>query len=144
MKRFWIRRGLRFLGFALLFGGLVGLTVMTLWNALLPTILGVSVITFWQALGLLVLSRILFGGFGRGRGGRGWRGGYGQDHPVRANWKQKMTERWQNMTPEQREQMKQQWRNKCGDGRGGRGWSGRGPQPEPGSGEPTEPGSTAI
>lgn len=147
MKRFWIRRALRFIGFAILFTGLTGLAVMMLWNALLPAILGVSVITFWQALGLLVLSRILFGGFGRGgwQRGRGWRGGHG-----RSEWKQKMTERWQNMTPEQREQMKQQWRNKCGDGyRGNGGWGrgrwGRGSQPEPpNSGEPTEPGSTTI
>ena len=133
MKRFWIRRGLRFLGFALLFVGLAGLAVMTLWNALLPAILGVSAINFWQALGLLVLSRILFGGFGRG----GWgRGGYGPPHR-RTEWKQKMTERWQNMTPQQREQMKQQWRDKCGGGRWGRDQRGRGPQPEqPGSGEP--------
>lgn len=152
MKRFWIRRGLRFLAFAILFVGLAGLAVMTLWNALLPTILGISAIDFGQALGLLVLSRILFGGFGRGgwgQGGRGprgygWRGGYGQDHPIRANWKQKMTERWQNMTPEQRERMKQQWRDKCGDGRRGGGRWGRGSQPEPGSDEPTEPGNTTI
>ena len=147
MKRFWIRRGLRFLGFALLFVGLAGLVVMTLWNALLPAILGVSVITFWQALGLLVLSRILFGGFGpRGggfRGGPGWRGS-------RADWKQKMSERWESMTPEQREQMKAQWRSRCGEGRRGDGRWGRsrwerGPHPEqPGSTEPAEPGSTTA
>lgn len=142
MGRFWIRRGLRFLGFSLLFVGLAGLAVMTLWNALLPAILGVSAINFWQALGLLVLSRILFGGFGGGgwgRGGRGWRGDYGprRANTRRAEWKQKMTERWQNMTPEQREQMKQQWRDKCGGGRWGRDQRGRGPQPEqPGSDEP--------
>lgn len=138
MKRFWIRRGLRFLGFALLFVGLAGLATMALWNALLPAILGVSAINFWQALGLLVLSRILFGGprgfaFGRGRGG------YGPPHrrAGRTEWKRKMTERWQNMTPQQREQMKQQWRDKCGGGRWGRDPQGRGPQPEqPGSDEP--------
>ena len=143
MKRFWIRRGLRFLVFALLFVGLAGLIVMSLWNALLPAILGVSVVSFWQALGILVLSRILFGSLGRG----GWRGGYGVGRanlPHRrtglTEWKQKMTQRWQNMTPEQREQMKQQWRDRCG-GRG-RGRSGRGSQqPEqPGSAEP--PGTT--
>jgi len=42
----------------------LGLVVMTLWNALLPAILGVKAIGFWQALGILVLSRILFGGLG--------------------------------------------------------------------------------
>ena len=68
----------------------LGLLVMSLWNALLPAILGVKAIGFWQALGILVLSRILFGGlgfrpgmfgaqrregFGRhGRGHCGWHG----------------------------------------------------------------------
>jgi len=50
-----------------------GVAVMFLWNALIPTIFGLTVINFWQALGLLVLARILFGGFGhRGMMGR-WR-----------------------------------------------------------------------
>ena len=115
MKRYWFRRGLRFLLFGLLFMGLAGLVVMTLWNALLPTILGVSAITFWQALGLLVLSRILFGGYGfRGRGD------YGRPNTGRSVWKDKMKERWQTMTPEQREQMKQQLRDRCGYNRRGR------------------------
>lgn len=42
----------------------LGLLVMSLWNALLPAILGVKAIGFWQALGILLLSRILFGGLG--------------------------------------------------------------------------------
>lgn len=42
---------------------------MLLWNALLPAIFGIVTITYWQALGLLVLGRLLFGGFGRGGGG---------------------------------------------------------------------------
>lgn len=133
MGRFRFRRALRFLGFAVVFAGLTGLVVMSLWNALLPPIVGVSAITFWQALGLLVLSRILFGGVGwRGRGGYG-----------RPAWKQKMTERWQNMTPEQRERMKQQWRERCENRQPSR-W-GRGPQPgSPGANEPAGPGSTTI
>jgi hypothetical protein len=132
MKRFWIRRGFSFLIFGFLFVGLAGWTVMALWNALLPDILGVSVITFWQALGLLVLSRILFGGYGfRGRGGYG-RTNPGQGQPGRMAWKEKMTERWQSMTPEQREQMKQQWRDKCGPwGRAHRGRRGQAEPPDP-------------
>ena len=50
----------------------LGWVVMMLWNAVVPTVFVVGrVIDYWHALGLLVLSRILFGGF-RGRGG--WRG----------------------------------------------------------------------
>lgn len=36
--------------------------VMWLWNLLLPEIIGVKAINFWQAMGILVLSKILFGG----------------------------------------------------------------------------------
>ena len=56
---------------------------MWLWNAILPPLLGVKMLTsFWQALGLLVLSRILFGSFSKG--GSRYRGG-----PSR--WKEKWT-----------------------------------------------------
>ena len=106
MKPFWIRRAARFLIFGTLFVSLVGWVVMALWNALLPQILGVTTITFWQALGLLVLSRILFGGFGRG-------GGWGGRGPGDPSWKQKMAERWKNLTPEQREEMKANWKDRC-------------------------------
>jgi hypothetical protein len=69
----------------ILFVAAGGAVVRLLWNWLLPPLFGLPPVTFWQALGLLVLSRILFGGFG-GHRGRGM--------PVR--------ERWRHMTPEQR------------------------------------------
>lgn len=40
---------------------------MLLWNALIPSIIGWSSINYWQAAGLLILSRLLFGGFGKMR-----------------------------------------------------------------------------
>jgi len=43
---------------------------MLLWNALLPNLFHFPVITFWQALGLLILSKIFFGGFHHGHGRR--------------------------------------------------------------------------
>lgn len=107
MKPFWIRKAAKFLGYALLFIGvvaLVGFVVMTLWNMLLPQILGVKAITFWQALGLLALCRILFGG----PGGR-------SSGPYNQRWKQKMAQRWQHLTPEQRDQMKAKWQGRCGE-----------------------------
>ena len=56
-----------FLGFmAFIFIG--GIIVQWLWNWLLPDIFGLRRVTFWEALGLLTLSRILFGGFGKGGG----------------------------------------------------------------------------
>ncbi len=79
---------------------LLSFIVMNLWNAILPGVIHVSPITFPQALGILVLSKILFGGFG---GRRRWRGG---PPPF-------MQRKFANMTPEEREQFKQEWRNKC-------------------------------
>ena len=45
--------------FALLFGWLVQL----LWNWLMPTLFSLKAITYWQAFGIVVLAKILFGGF---------------------------------------------------------------------------------
>lgn len=47
------------------FAGFGAITTL-LWNTLLPVIFNLPQINFWQALGLLILSRILFGGFGHG------------------------------------------------------------------------------
>ncbi|MDP9230941.1 MAG: hypothetical protein M3O67_09765 [Bacteroidota bacterium] len=76
--------------------------VMSLWNVILSPVLHISTITFVQALGILVLSKILFGGF---RGG-GW-------HHRRQYWKQNMEAKMANMTPEEREKFKQEWKNRC-------------------------------
>lgn len=46
---------------------LFGYIVMRLWNSIMPDLLSVHQITYWQSLGLLLLTRILVGGFfGRG------------------------------------------------------------------------------
>lgn len=69
----------------------LGCAVMILWNWVMPALfVGARTIDFAHALGLLVLSRILFGGF---RGHGGWRG--------RRHWR-----KWDAMTPEEREQFK--------------------------------------
>jgi hypothetical protein len=77
--------------------------VMGLWNWLAPTIFGGRTIDFWQALGILILSKILFGGF-RGRSGFG------------GHWKRRMRERWEQMTPEEREKFRQGMAGRCGSG----------------------------
>jgi hypothetical protein len=80
----------------------LGGVVMGLWNALLPPLFGLKAIHFWQAIGLLILSRILFGGFHR-CGGR------------RFHHRQHLIERWERMTPEERERFKQGFRSRfCG------------------------------
>ena len=81
---------------------LVSFIVMSLWNMILPAaITGVNPISFWQALGLLILSKILFSGFHGG-----WK-------HKRQQWKDRMNQKLQNMTPEQREAFKQDLRNRC-------------------------------
>ena len=57
-----------------IFVAIGGQVVQHLWNWLLPELFGWRQITFWQAVGLLALSRILFGG-----GGFGGRGMHGPD-----------------------------------------------------------------
>ncbi|HTR68498.1 MAG TPA: hypothetical protein VMH85_22140 [Terriglobales bacterium] len=75
--------------------------VMRLWNWLTPALFGWHVITYWQALGVLVLSKILFGGF-RGGPRRDW------------YWRRRMFERWEHMTPEEREKFRSSIRGGCG------------------------------
>ena len=104
MKRFWFKKGLMFLIFFIAAVLLFGAIVMGLWNAILPAVLDVKPITFAQTLGILLLSKILFGGFWR----RGWHGRRGQQ------WRHNMQEKWSNMTPEEREKFKAEWKNRCG------------------------------
>jgi len=56
--------------------------VMLLWNALIPSIIGWSAINYWQAGGLLILLRLLVGGFGRHfQGGHFHAGHFHGRHP---------------------------------------------------------------
>jgi hypothetical protein len=50
--------------FAALFALVFGFLVKWLWNWLMPAVFGLGVITYWQAFGILLLSKILFSGFG--------------------------------------------------------------------------------
>ena len=100
MKRKWI-----FLAplAMLLFIALGGAIVQLLWNSLLPALFGWHEITFWQALGILALCRVLFGGLG----GRGF---------YRSGFRRRWAERWEAMTPEERERFQQGMRGRCGFG----------------------------
>ena len=55
---------------AIIFVLLFGYIVMWLWNWLMPDVLGLTSITYWQAVGILALSKILFGSFGNNRSGK--------------------------------------------------------------------------
>lgn len=104
-RKFWVQKIVGFIVCGALIAALLGFVVMNLWNRVLVEVVHVSPVSFWQALGLLVLSKILFGGFRKGGWGR---------HKGR-HWKKHMADReaWQGMTPEEREKIKQEWRNRC-------------------------------
>lgn len=57
--------------FGLVAGVAFTFAVMLLWNWLMPLLFGITVITFWQALGVLALSKILFGSGGH-RSSHSW------------------------------------------------------------------------
>ena len=95
-------RMLRWIPIAIVALAVFTFIVMSLWNWLIPSIVGWHTITFWQALGLLVLSKILFGGFRGGGFGRGM------------HWRRRMKERWERMTPEERENFRAGMRS-CAD-----------------------------
>ena len=85
-----------------LFVFLFGYITMILWNWLVPSVFNGPVINFWQALGLLLLSKILFGGFG----GKQWGGGPGH------HWKHRYYEKLSTMSPEDKERFKARIREK--------------------------------
>jgi hypothetical protein len=101
MRKKWFFMAPAAIAAMILFTFLGGELVMRLWNWLAPMLFGFRIITFWQAIGLLALCRILFGGLGmRGHG------------PSR--FRRRMGERWEHMTPEERERLRQKWSNRCG------------------------------
>jgi Protein of unknown function (DUF3106) len=98
VRRFWVMKGLALIVIAPLFVAALSLVVMLLWNALIPSLFAGPLIGFWQAAGLLVLCRLLFGGF-RPRGGHG----YGWRHRV---WHS----RWHRMSSEERDRFRDGFR----------------------------------
>lgn len=89
----------RFVVLALIGIAAVGLVVMALWNWLTPELFGWKPIGYLQALGILVLSKILFGGL-RGHCGHGL-------------MHDRMAARLERLTPEERERFKAGMRPRC-------------------------------
>ena len=105
MRRHWAKIGMKVVVIVVAAVAAFGFVVMGLWNWLFPALFGWPTIGFWQAAGLLLLSRLLFGGF---------RGTMGGPH----RWRHRMMERWESMTPEERERFREGLRSRCGHRRG--------------------------
>jgi Ca2+/H+ antiporter, TMEM165/GDT1 family len=103
-----------------------GTLIVVLWNWLMPSLFNLPTINFAQALGLFALCRLLMGGVRLGSVGGG------------GHWaeRREMMENWKNMSPDERERMKQEWksdwREKCNNRRP-IGFN------RPETGEPTQP-----
>ena len=94
MRKFRLFRAVKVALLGLAAIAVFGFVVERLWNWLMPLLFGLRAITFAQSLGLLLLSKILFGGFHRHAGGR------------RRARKQRMQGRWARMTPAERERFR--------------------------------------
>ena len=83
----------------------MGAVTMLLWNWLVPALFNGPHIRFLEALGLLLLAKILFGGWG------------GRCRPGGGSWKHQYYQKLSSMTPEERERFKTRMREKwCSHG----------------------------
>lgn len=111
MRKWWILKVIKGIVLITLAVLLFGYITMHLWNFVVPAVFtGAPMITFTQALALLLLAKILFGGFRCGWGchrcGGGWKGkGY---------WQKRMEKKLAGMSPEEREKFRLHLRNRCG------------------------------
>ena len=80
----------------LAFASLMALVTMYLWNWLVPALFAGPEITFLQTVGILILSKILFG-FGKGS----WKSKYRRGHRA-------------NLSMEEKELLKRKFMDRCG------------------------------
>jgi len=76
---------------------------MLLWNWILPSISSLQPLTYWQSMGLLALSRILFGGFHFGN--------HHSMHRQRFNHPE-LKDKFMEMDAEEKQQFKEHWKNR--------------------------------
>ncbi len=81
----------------------LGWVVMLLWNWLLPELFGIHPISYVQAIGVLLLSKILFGGL--------------RGHCAHGHWHRQRMER---MAPEERDKFLAGMRGCCGSSKAGK------------------------
>jgi hypothetical protein len=80
--------------------GIVPAVIMLLWNSTLVDLFSLKSISYWQAMGLLILSRILFGNFNFRR-------------PIRPPFADKgFREKWLSTSNEEKNRMKEEWKKR--------------------------------
>jgi uncharacterized integral membrane protein len=109
MKRIWILKGIGIMLFVVSIVLLIGFIVQNLWNSIVSPVFSLPALTLAQATGLFILAKILTGGLFHPAGGF-WR----HRRHWRDNFKNRWKERWDNMTPEEKEKLKQMYWGKCG------------------------------
>ena len=83
-----------------------GVATMWLWNSMMPELFKLPLLSFSQAVGLLVLSRVLFGGFGILKD---------MGHFMARKERQAIIENWHSLSPEQRALYVERIRSRHGD-----------------------------
>jgi len=96
------RKGFGIVFFVVLGALALSWVVMFLWNFSVAPTMGVGQLTYLQAMALLILMRILVGGFRFGSSMRRGPGRWGR-------WRDK----WKGMSDEERDKLKQEWKNRC-------------------------------
>ena len=112
----WVAKGAAIAVAVVAFIAVFSWLVMVLWNYLVPALFHGPAIGYWQAFALLVLARVLFGGI---------RARHGHGHWRRHLWR----ERWESLTPAERERLRQRFYQRCGHRSGGAGQNAEPPQP---------------
>jgi hypothetical protein len=85
---------------------LTGFTYLTmvLWNHLIPVLFHGPVLTFWQTLGLFILAKLLLHPHGFYRAP-----GYFRNRDRYHYWRERMANRFDKMTPEEKERFREHW-----------------------------------
>ena len=100
----WKSKPIKAMFFILVFLAIISAVswiVMLLWNNILTDVTGVKPLNFWKAAGLLILAKIILGGFRRRR--KPWkqtRGGH-------------LKHKWMEMNDEERKAFKARWKEHC-------------------------------
>ena len=101
-KRFHPLKVLFFIMVFILIIVVVSWIIMFLWNNILVESTGVKPLNLWKAAGLLILAKIILGGFGRHKASR-------NHFPSPHTWRKK----WLEMSRDERLEAKARWKEHC-------------------------------